>query len=133
MTAGHRRLTVALVALTTMLALTSAAHATILLNLYAVHTVVLAHFMIPGDRLTIRKLAGSLIAYSAIALLFAGQVTKGSPTLLGDVIVTISGLLLAERTVYRARPSTAAAVASSAQVFGKASGFSPASAKAFLL
>ena len=83
--------------------LTSAAHATILLNLYAVHTVVLAHFMIPGDRLTIRKLAGSLIAYSGIVLLFAGQVTKGSPTLLGDVIVTISGLLLAERTVYLAR------------------------------
>jgi len=38
--------------------LTSAAHASILLNLYAVHTVVLAHFMIPGDRLTVRKLTG---------------------------------------------------------------------------
>src|SRR5206468_2846905 len=37
--------------------LTSAAHSAILLNLYAVHTVVLAHFLIPGDRLTLRKLA----------------------------------------------------------------------------
>jgi drug/metabolite transporter (DMT)-like permease len=34
--------------------LTSAAHATILLNLYAVHTVVLSHFLIAGDRLTAR-------------------------------------------------------------------------------
>src|SRR3972149_1678451 len=31
--------------------LTSAAHSAILLNLYGVHTVVLAHFLIPGDRL----------------------------------------------------------------------------------
>jgi len=83
--------------------LTSAAHASILLNLYAVHTVVLAHFMIPGDRLTVRKLTGSLIAYSGIILLFARQVTQGSPTLLGDVIVTVSGVLLAERTVFLAR------------------------------
>src|SRR5439155_4156290 len=63
--------------------LTSAAHATILITLYAVHTPVLAHFMIPGD--------------------FAGQVTEGSPTLLGDGVVTVAGVLLAERTVYLAR------------------------------
>jgi len=30
-------------------------------------------------------------------------VTQGSPTLLGDVIVTVSGVLLAERTVFLAR------------------------------
>jgi drug/metabolite transporter (DMT)-like permease len=83
--------------------LTSAAHATILINLYAVHTVVLAHFMIPGDRLSVRKLGGVLVAYSGIVLLFARQVTHGAPTLLGDVIVTIAGALLAERTVYLAR------------------------------
>jgi drug/metabolite transporter (DMT)-like permease len=83
--------------------LTSAADATILLNLYAVHTVVLAHFMIPGDRLSLRKLGGVLVAYAGIVLLFARQVTHGAPTLLGDVIVTLAGVLLAERTVYLAR------------------------------
>ena len=83
--------------------LTSAAHASVLLNLYAVHTVVLAHFLIPGDRLTVRKLAGVLIAYSAIVLLGARQVTRGSPTLLGDIVVTVAGVLLAERTIYLAR------------------------------
>jgi drug/metabolite transporter (DMT)-like permease len=83
--------------------LTSAAHASILLNLYAVHTVVLAHFLIPGDRLSVKKLAGVLVAYSGIVLLFAGQVAHGSPTLLGDVVVTVAGFLLAERTVYLAR------------------------------
>jgi len=83
--------------------LTSAAHASVLINLYAVHTVVLAHFLIPGDRLTIRKLAGVLIAYSGIVLLGARQVAHGSPTLLDDVVVTVAGVLLAERTVYLAR------------------------------
>jgi len=83
--------------------LTSAAHATILINLYAVHTPVLAHFMIPGDRLSVRKVGGVLVAYSGIVALFASQWSHGAPTLLGDVIVTVAGILLAERTVYLAR------------------------------
>src|SRR5258705_8651606 len=83
--------------------LTSAAHATILVNLYAVHTVVLAHFMIPGERLSVRKVGGVLVAYSGIVALFASQWSRGAPTLLGDVIVTVAGILLAERTVYLAR------------------------------
>src|SRR5215470_4868462 len=73
--------------------LTSAAHASVLLNLYAVHTVVLAHFLIPGDRLSLRKLVGVLVAYSGIVLLGARQIAHGSPTLLGDVIVTAAGAL----------------------------------------
>ena len=84
-------------------ALTSAAHAAILLNSYAVHFVALAHFAIPGDRLTPRRLAGVLVAYGGIVLLFAGQVGTGAPSLLGDAIVFGSALLLAERTVYLAR------------------------------
>jgi drug/metabolite transporter (DMT)-like permease len=83
--------------------LTSAARASVLLNLYAVHTVVLAHFLIPGDRLTLRKLAGVLIAYSGIVLLGARQIAHGAPTLIGDIVVTVAGFLLAERTIYLAR------------------------------
>ena len=84
-------------------ALTTAAHSTILLNLYAVHTVVLAHFMIPGDRLTLRRAAGILIAYAGIVALFAGGLGRGHATLLGDAIVFVSAFLLAERTIYLAR------------------------------
>jgi drug/metabolite transporter (DMT)-like permease len=83
--------------------LTSAAHSAILLNLYAVHTVVLSHFMIPGDRLTPARAAGVLVAYAGIVLLFARQSSAGAPTLLGDGIMFVSSLLLAERTVYLAR------------------------------
>ena len=83
--------------------LTSAAHSAILLNLYGVHTVVLAHFLIPGDRLSARKLAGVLIAYGGIVLLFGRQLSGGAPTFLGDVIMVASSLALGVRTVYMAR------------------------------
>lgn len=82
--------------------LTTASHSAVVLNAYAVHTVVLAHFLIPGDRLTPRKLGGVLIAYAGIVLLFARQL-GGEATLLGDLIVSVSALLLGERTVYLAR------------------------------
>jgi drug/metabolite transporter (DMT)-like permease len=82
--------------------LTSAAHASILLNLYSVHTVVLSHFLIAGDRLTVRKVAGVVIAYAGIVVLFAGQ-DGGTASLLGDAIVFASAVLLAERLVYLAR------------------------------
>jgi drug/metabolite transporter (DMT)-like permease len=84
-------------------ALTSAAHSAIILNLYAVHTVVLAHFMIPGDRLSVRRLAGVCIAYAGILPLLGARAGDSAPTLLGDVVMFASGLVLAERTVYMAR------------------------------
>ena len=82
---------------------TTAAHGVIVLNSYAVHTVVLAHFMIPGDRLTPRKLAGVLVAYSGVIILFARSFTTSGTTLLGDLIVALSALLLGERIVYIAK------------------------------
>jgi drug/metabolite transporter (DMT)-like permease len=83
--------------------LTSAAHGSVVLNLYAVHTVVLAHFLIPGDRLTPRRLAGALVAYGGIVLLFAGDRASAGASLLGDALVFASAFLLAERQIYLAR------------------------------
>jgi drug/metabolite transporter (DMT)-like permease len=82
---------------------TTAAHGVIVLNSYAIHTVVFAHFTIPGDRLTPRKLAGALVAYGGIVILFARSFTTSSGTLTGDLIVALSAVLLGERIVYIAR------------------------------
>jgi len=82
---------------------TTAAHGVIVLNSYAIHTVVFAHFMIPGDRLTPRKLAGVLVAYGGVIILFARSFTTSNGTLLGDLIVALSALLLGERIVYIAK------------------------------
>jgi len=83
--------------------LTSAAHVVVILNSYAVHTVVLAHFMIPGDRLTRRKLTGVLIAYAGIVLLVARELAGPGFSLLGDIVTFAGAVLLAERTIYLAR------------------------------
>lgn len=83
--------------------LTTASHGAVILNSYAVHSVVLAHFMIPGDRLTLAKVGGVLIAYSGIVLLFARDFSFRSETLVGDLVVAGSAVLLAERVVYMAR------------------------------
>lgn len=83
--------------------LTTASHGAVILNSYAVHAVVLAHFMIPGDRLTLAKVGGVLIAYSGIVLLFARDFSFRSETLVGDLVVAGSAVLLAERVVYMAR------------------------------
>jgi drug/metabolite transporter (DMT)-like permease len=85
------------------IARTTATHATVLVNTYAIHTVLLAHFMIPGDRLTATKLAGTAVAYLGVILLFARDFAFGSDTMVGDLIVAASALLLGERIVYTAR------------------------------
>jgi len=85
------------------LARTTSAHAALLINSYAIHTVVLAHFFIPGDRLSAAKLGGILVAYGGIATLFVPDFSFQSATLLGDALVSASALLLGERTVYLAR------------------------------
>ena len=83
--------------------LTSAAHGAVMLNSYAVHAVVLAHFMIPGDRLIPAKVGGVLVAYTGIVLLFVRDFSFDGATLAGDLIVAASAVLLGERVVYMAR------------------------------
>ena len=83
--------------------LTTAAHGAVLLNSYAVHAVLLAHVMIPGDRLTPAKVWGVLVAYAGIVLLFARDFSFQGSTLVGDLVVAGSAVLLGERVVYTAR------------------------------
>jgi drug/metabolite transporter (DMT)-like permease len=83
--------------------LTTAAHGAVLLNSYAIHTVVLAHFFVPGDRMTPARLGGIAVAYAGIVVLFARDFSFQHGTLLGDLVVMVSAFLLGERTVYMAR------------------------------
>ncbi len=79
---------------------TTAAHFSVLLNVYPIYTVLLAHFFVPGDRLTSQRAVGVLVAYAGIVLLFADQLSFSSVTLLGDLLATASAILLGVQTVY---------------------------------
>lgn len=78
--------------------LTSAGHAVVLLNTYPIHIALLAHFWVPGDRLTPRRLGGLLLAYSGVVVLFVQQLF-GATLLAGDLIILLSAFLLGVRTI----------------------------------
>lgn len=72
------------------LALTTAGHAVILLYTAPFVVAVGAHFLIPGDRLTVNKVAGLLLALAGVATVMLGRdgvsdAVEG-PTLVGDLL-----------------------------------------------
>jgi len=79
---------------------TSAAHVAVLLNAYPIYTVLLAHFFVPGDRLSSGGAAGVMIAYAGVILLFSQEFAVGSELLVGDIIISGSAFLLGVRTIY---------------------------------
>lgn len=83
--------------------LSTAGHAAVLVNSYPVHIVVIAHFMVPGDRMTPATLGGVLLGYGGIVLLFWDQIVAlrlADPRMLaGDAILAVSALLLGFRQV----------------------------------
>ncbi len=87
--------------------LSTAGHAAVLLNAYPVHVVVIAHFLVPGDRLTAAKLGGVLLGYGGILLLFWDQLATLRVTdprvLAGDLTLSVSALLLGLRQVILSR------------------------------
>jgi drug/metabolite transporter (DMT)-like permease len=83
--------------------LSTAGHASVLLNAYPVYIVLLAHFLVPGDRLTVATLAGITLGFGGILVLFAGHLLAatepGSTLLAGDLVLSVSAVLLALRQV----------------------------------
>jgi drug/metabolite transporter (DMT)-like permease len=83
--------------------LSTAGHAAVLVNVYPVHIVFIAHFLVPGDRLTPAKLGGVLLGYGGTLLLFWDQLASlrvADPRMLaGDVVLSLSALLLGLRQV----------------------------------
>jgi drug/metabolite transporter (DMT)-like permease len=85
---------------------TTASHAAVVLSSYSVWMAVFAHFQIPGDRLTRRKLLSALVSYSGIVVIFVQGVTISTALLLGDLLMLASALVLAGDQVYSARAAS---------------------------
>jgi drug/metabolite transporter (DMT)-like permease len=79
---------------------TSAAHVAVLLNAYPIYTVVLAHFFVPGDRLSGLRAMGVVTAYAGVVLLFLHELRADSGLLLGDLSISGSACLLGVRTIF---------------------------------
>lgn len=85
---------------------TTAGHAGVVITTFPLWAGVFAHFLIPSDRLSPRRVIGAIIAYTGVVALFVRSIigdvdALGAPNVwLGDLLIMCSALLLGLRQVY---------------------------------
>ena len=88
-----------IICLNTGTLLTTASRSTIFINVYPFFTALFAHFWIPGERLSITKTLGIIVAFSGVFITVAPNLGEGETSVLGDLLVLISGGFLGLRVV----------------------------------
>ena len=78
---------------------TSASRSTIFINVYPFFTALFAHLWIPGERLSVTKTLGIIVAFSGVFVVVAPKLGQGEANVLGDLIVLVSGCFLGLRVV----------------------------------
>lgn len=79
---------------------TYASRGTLLVNLLPFLILILAHFFIPGDRITRRNLMGLILGFSGVACVFAGKDVFSREIRSGDGLVLLATCIWAANTVY---------------------------------
>jgi len=83
--------------------LTNASRATLIANLMPFFILVLAHFFIPGDSITRRKLIGMILGFTGMTLIFLDSKNTTAGLRVGDLIVLSAAFIWACGTVYTKR------------------------------
>ncbi|MCE2401256.1 DMT family transporter [Candidatus Poribacteria bacterium] len=78
---------------------TTASRSTIFVNVYPFFTALFAHLWIPGERLSLTKTLGIIVAFSGVFVTVAPNLGKGEISILGDLLVLVSGCFLGLRVV----------------------------------
>jgi drug/metabolite transporter (DMT)-like permease len=80
--------------------LTLAGRATVILHTYPVFVAFLAHFIVPGDRLSWYRFVGVICAFAGIVVVFWEKLSIGTGgSVIGDLLCLGSGVLLGLLTV----------------------------------
>jgi len=79
---------------------TEASRQALLLNSYPLFVPLLAHWFLPGDRLTLQKSLGTLLAFLGVLFIFGEKAFSGGGKLTGDLLIALSSVLLAGNAVY---------------------------------
>ncbi len=82
---------------------TYASRGTLLINLLPFIVLVLAHFFIPGDRVSVRKLAGLLMGFSGVVCVFGSDADLAGSVRTGDIFVLMATTIWACNVVYLKR------------------------------
>jgi drug/metabolite transporter (DMT)-like permease len=83
---------------------TTAGHAAVINSTFPLWTGVIAHFLVPGDRLSAGRAIGTLVAYAGVVVIFSSSL-DGDTDLIGDALMLGSALLLGSRLVYVSQTS----------------------------
>lgn len=79
---------------------TNASRGTLLVNILPFFVLFLAHFFIPGDRITIRKIIGMIIGFAGVAFVFLDKESVTAGFRSGDLIILAVAFLWACNIVY---------------------------------
>ncbi len=82
---------------------TNASRGTLLINLQPFFILFLAHFFIPGDRITKKKILGLSMGFIGMVLVFLGKKGITTDVQIGDFMILTVAFLWACGTVYRKR------------------------------
>lgn len=88
---------------------TTAGHAAVITATFPLWTGVIAHFVVPGDRLNREKIIGTVLAYAGVVALFSTGL-GGDSTIGGDLLMTVSAVLLGSRLVYLSQAAQGIAI-----------------------
>ncbi|MCP4722085.1 MAG: DMT family transporter, partial [Desulfobacteraceae bacterium] len=82
---------------------TTASHGALISNVLPFVVLILAHFFIPGDRITLKKSLGILLGFIGVLLLFFDETDRSSTLQKGDMIVLCAVLTWGISAVYLKR------------------------------
>lgn len=80
--------------------LTLAGRASIFMSINPFFVALLAHFIIPNDRLNITKIIGLILAFLGIIIVFRDKVAINGSRILGDAILISSSAIVGFMTIY---------------------------------
>lgn len=81
----------------------NASRATLIVNLQPFFVLFLAHFFIPGDRITARKFTGILLGFAGVAFVFSDRTGLTPGFQLGDMGILCAAFIWACNAVYTKR------------------------------
>jgi len=82
---------------------TSASRGTLMVNLQPFFLLLLAHWFIPGDRMTKKKTLGLIMGAVGMVLVFSGKKGVTADVQIGDLMILATAFLWAVNTVYTKR------------------------------
>ena len=94
-----------IILLNTSIGWTSAAYASVLLNAAPVYINLIAHFVVPGDRLSVRRVIGLALAFCGVAVAMLGRPDAlfAARPALGNALASFTAVIMAGRMIYTQR------------------------------